>query len=193
DGEPAHSRVRVVVRQRVQERPHTVHEARMVPRQKLQREERRAAAGRARVLEPAAQELGLLVEAELSDRAVGDRALLIVLAPRGGFEVFVDRAAEIGERALVLGPPRPRDGLCERQLVAVIERGAGPTYLADGRMSRPVRICSRMCADQPATRAHAKSAGKSGGGMSAMSRTTADQNSTFVARTRSGWRAASSS
>ena len=60
-------------------------------------------------------------------------------------------------------------------------------------MRRPVRICSRMCADQPATRAHAKNAGKSGGGMSAMSSTTADQNSTFVARTRSGWRAASSS
>jgi hypothetical protein len=26
----------------------------------------------------------------------------------------------------------------------VMERGAGPTYLADGRMRRPVRICSRM-------------------------------------------------
>ena len=43
------------------------------------------------------------------------------------------------------------------------DRSAGPTYSADGRNSRPVRFCSRMCADQPATREHANIAGASGG------------------------------
>ena len=32
-------------------------------------------------------------------------------------------------------------------------RRPGPTYFAVGRISRPSRFCSRMCADQPATRA----------------------------------------
>ena len=45
-----------------------------------------------------------------------------------------------------------------------------------------------MWADQPAVREHANIAGASRGGTSAMSSTTADQNSTFVARTRSGLR-----
>ena len=47
-------------------------------------------------------------------------------------------------------------------------------YVADGRNRRPVRFCSRMCADQPATREQANIAGASGGGTSAMSRTTAE-------------------
>ena len=49
-----------------------------------------------------------------------------------------------------------------------------------------------MWADQPATRAQVNMLVKSSAGTSAMSSTTADQNSTFVARTRSGLRALSS-
>ena len=46
-----------------------------------------------------------------------------------------------------------------------------------------------MCADQPAVRAHVNSGVNSSGGTSAKSSTTADQNSTLVASTRSGLRA----
>jgi hypothetical protein len=49
-----------------------------------------------------------------------------------------------------------------------------------------------MCADQPATRAHVNMLVKSAGGTSARSSRIADQNSTLVARTRSGLRACSS-
>ena len=49
-----------------------------------------------------------------------------------------------------------------------------------------------MCADQPATRAHVNIGVNRSAGISAMSRITADQNSTFVASTRSGRRALSS-
>jgi hypothetical protein len=58
--------------------------------------------------------------------------------------------------------------------------------MADGRMSLPVRFCSRMCALQPAVRAHANMAVNMCAGTSAKSSTTADQNSTLVANTRSG-------
>ena len=44
------------------------------------------------------------------------------------------------------------------------ERGPGPTYAAVGRMRWPSRFCSRMCADQPATRAHANIGVNSSGG-----------------------------
>src|SRR5204863_1996845 len=60
------------------------------------------------------------------------------------------------------------------------ERAPGPTYFALGRTSTPSRFCSSTCADQPAVREHANIAGASAGGTSATSRTTADQNSTFV-------------
>ena len=43
-----------------------------------------------------------------------------------------------------------------------------------------------MCADQPAVRAHVNIGVNSAGGTSAKSSTTADQNSTLVASTRSG-------
>ena len=49
-----------------------------------------------------------------------------------------------------------------------------------------------MCAAQPPTRALANIGVNSSGGTSAKSSTTADQNSTFVASTRSGLRAFSS-
>ena len=51
--------------QLVQERAHGVDDAGAVAREPLQRDERGAAAGRALVLEPASQQLGLLPEAEL--------------------------------------------------------------------------------------------------------------------------------
>jgi hypothetical protein len=49
-----------------------------------------------------------------------------------------------------------------------------------------------MCAAQPPTRALANIGVNRSGGTSAKSSTTADQNSTFVASTRSGLRALSS-
>ena len=42
-----------------------------------------------------------------------------------------------------------------------------PTYSAVGRISRPSRFCSRMCADQPATRAQVNIGVKRSGGTSA--------------------------
>ena len=50
----------------------------MIPGEELERDQRGAAAGGAFVLEPSAQELGLLAVAELSDRAVGDCSLAVV-------------------------------------------------------------------------------------------------------------------
>ena len=44
------------------------------------------------------------------------------------------------------------------------ERGPGPTYAAVGRIRRPSRFCSRMCADQPATRAQVNIGVKRSGG-----------------------------
>ena len=94
-----------------------------------------------------------------------------------------------------------REPLDEDAVVALAIRrrrprtaGAGPGRRTSrvGRISRPSRFCSRMCADQPATRAQVNMLVKSSGGISAMSSTTADQNSTFVASTRSGLRACSS-
>ena len=49
-----------------------------------------------------------------------------------------------------------------------------------------------MCADQPATRAQVNIGVNRSGGTSARSSITADQNSTLVASTRSGWRTCSS-
>ncbi len=72
------------------------------------------------------------------------------------------------------------------------ERAPGPTYRALGLIRRPTRFCSRMCADQPATRAQANIAGVSLAGICATSRTTAAQYSTFVGSSRSGWRRLSS-
>ena len=54
----------------------------MLAREELQRDQGRAAAGRALVLEAPAKQLGLLTEAELPDRTVRNSALLVV--PRTG-------------------------------------------------------------------------------------------------------------
>jgi hypothetical protein len=50
----------------------------MVPREQLERDERRAATRGALVLEPAPEQLELLAVAELSDRAICDGALAVV-------------------------------------------------------------------------------------------------------------------
>lgn len=56
-----------------------------------------------------------------------------------------------------------------------------------------MRFCSRMCADQPAVRAQVNIEVNMCAGTSAKSSMIAAQNSTFVASTRSGRRACSSS
>jgi hypothetical protein len=50
----------------------------MVAREELEREQRRPTAGGALVFEAPAEELGLLPEAELADRAIGNRPLAVI-------------------------------------------------------------------------------------------------------------------
>src|SRR5262249_47033527 len=140
------------------------------------------------------EELGLLPEAELADRAEGDGTLAEVARAGGVLELFVPLLPEGGELPLVpiVGERVGlRGGLRERHVVSASEWAGTPTYRADGLIRRPVLRCSTMWADQPATRAHAKRAGYIAGGTSAISRTTAAQNSTFVSSTRSGERSRS--
>src|SRR5205085_9050726 len=85
------------------------------------------------------------------------------------------------------GPLPP--GTLAQSDTSASDLGGGPTYLAVGRISRPSRFCSMMWADQPAVRAQVNIGVNSSGGTSAKSSTTADQNSTLVANTRSGLRA----
>jgi hypothetical protein len=88
----------------VQQRAIGVHRGRPVPGEQLEREQRRAARGRALVLEPAAQELELLAVAELSDRAVGDGPLAEIRAARSAFELVLPLGAQ--RRKLALGARR---------------------------------------------------------------------------------------
>ena len=100
-----------------------------VARELLEREQRRAAAGRALVVEPAPQQLLLLAEAELRERAVGERAHAVVGVPGGGLDLVRPLLAQVREPALVarLGElVRARGGLGEGQ-AGCSERGAGPT------------------------------------------------------------------
>ena len=90
---------------------------------------RRAAASRADVLEAAPEQLLLLAEAELADRAVGGRPLEVVLRPDGSLELVRPGRAELREVALVaaLGERVCLDpGLGEAQADAS-DRSAGPT------------------------------------------------------------------
>jgi hypothetical protein len=115
----------------VERRPHRVDRAGSIARQQLQRDQRRAAAGWALVVEAAREQLDLLPEPELADRAVRDRPLAVVGAPRVALDLVVPLPPEIRECALVA---RLCEGiglgrcLLERQDgAAVSERGAGPT------------------------------------------------------------------
>ena len=72
----------------------------MVAREQLERDQRRAAARRAFVLDSSPQELGLLPEAELPDRAVGDGALLVVVRTGRCFELVGPLGSKPGQLAL---------------------------------------------------------------------------------------------
>src|SRR6187455_1282841 len=88
----------------------------MLARHHLERDERGASTGRALVLEPPAQELGLLREAKRPDRAVGGGADAVVVAPDGVLELVGDVMAQVGESALVLELRRSRCRLREVHL-----------------------------------------------------------------------------
>src|SRR5439155_26970350 len=159
----------------VQERAHRVHDSWVIAREQLEREQRRASARRALVLQPAAQQLFLLAKAELPDGSIGCRPLAVIGRSRCRLELVGPGRTQAGALTFVaaLGESVRFDpGLGEAQ-TDVSERSAGPTYSAEGRNSRPVRFCSRMCADHPATREQANIAGASAGGICATSSTIA--------------------
>jgi hypothetical protein len=81
----------------VQERANVVDEARMIPREELERDQRRAAAGWAFVLEPSAQELRFLAEAELPDGAIRDGPLAVIGRAREAFDLVLPFRPERGE------------------------------------------------------------------------------------------------
>jgi hypothetical protein len=72
----------------------------MLAREQLERDERRAATGGALVIEAAPQELRLLAEPELSDRAIRDGALAVVGRTRGGLELVLPLRAQLGNLPL---------------------------------------------------------------------------------------------
>ena len=74
----------------------------MLAREELERDQGRAAAGRALVLEAPAKQLGLLTEAELPDRPVGNSAFPVVVRTGRGFELI--RPLRAKPRQLALGP-----------------------------------------------------------------------------------------
>jgi hypothetical protein len=100
DREPAHGLVVVVGRQLVEQRSNLVDEPRMFAREQLERDQRRAPASRALVLDPSPKELGLLAEAELADRAVGDGAFPVVVRARRSLELVGPLRPQPGELAL---------------------------------------------------------------------------------------------
>jgi energy-coupling factor transport system substrate-specific component len=113
----------------VQERPERVDVARMGAREPLERDQRGAARARALVLQAPAQELELLAEAKLGDRAVGLAADAVVGVPGGRLQLVVPLRAQRRQGPLVAG---------RRERVRVLgslgeghagcsERGAGPT------------------------------------------------------------------
>ena len=171
--------------------PHVVDVAGVVAREPLEREQRRAAHRGAVVLEPAPQELLLRAEPELADRAVGDRALAKVRSARRRLELVVPLRAQLRQLTLLplLGErvASPAASASDVRIAlpppgepAARSRATPSAYVADpracaaaGRCSAPtagpgvrVRFCSRMCADQPATRAQPNIAGVRSGGIS---------------------------
>ena len=119
----------------------------MVAGEPFERDQRRAARGRALVLQPAPDELELLPEAELRDRAVGLGADAVVGVPRGVLELLVPLLPQRRERLLVAGGGKLVGllrGFLERHPIDEAGRAPGPTYFADGRTSRLSFFCSRM-------------------------------------------------
>jgi hypothetical protein len=84
----------------MEQRADGIDEARMLAREELERDQRRPATGRALVLEPAAEQLGLLPETELPDRPVRDGALSVVVRPGCGLELVGPLRAQPGQLAL---------------------------------------------------------------------------------------------
>jgi hypothetical protein len=98
--EPAHGLVVVVRRELVQERAQVVDEPGMVTREELERDQRRASARGALVLEPAPQELRFLPVPELSDRPVCDGALSVVRRTDRSLELVLPLRPQLGQLAL---------------------------------------------------------------------------------------------
>jgi hypothetical protein len=115
----------------VEGRAHRVDRAGRVAGEQLERDQRGTAAGRALVVEPAREQLDLLAEAELAERAVGDRPLAVVGAASFRLDLVVPLPPQVRQRPLVTRlreRVRLRRCLGERQDGApVSERGAGPT------------------------------------------------------------------
>jgi hypothetical protein len=132
DREPAHRLVVVRARQPVQHGAHRVDHARAVAGEQLERDQRRAAAGGALVVEPPGQQLDLLAKPELTDRAVCDRPLAVIRASRRALDLVLPLPAQVGELTL-LG--LIRESLRLRRCVLELqeawspfrERGGGPT------------------------------------------------------------------
>jgi hypothetical protein len=72
----------------------------MVPGQELERDQRRPAAGRALVVEPAPQKLRLLAVPELANRAIRDRALPVVGRTGLAFDLVLPLRPQLRELAL---------------------------------------------------------------------------------------------
>ena len=73
----------------------------MLPREALEGNQRRPAAGRALVVEPAPQQLDLLAVSELADRAIRDRTLPVVGRPCQALDLVLPLRTELGQ--LLLG------------------------------------------------------------------------------------------
>jgi hypothetical protein len=89
-----------VRRKLVQKRPRCVDEPRVVAREELERDQRRAAAGRALVLETAAKQLGLLPVAELADRPIRDRTLPVVGRAGLALDLVLPFRSQLGQLSL---------------------------------------------------------------------------------------------
>src|SRR5581483_775269 len=113
DREPPYRLVVVARGELVQCSPHAVDDARMVAREPLEREQRRAAAGGALVLETAREQLDLLPVAELGDRAERDHPLAVVGRARRRLDLVVPLPAQLRE-LLLLALLRERVGLRRR-------------------------------------------------------------------------------
>src|SRR4051794_31556788 len=113
----------------------------MVSREQLDGEERRAACGRALVVEPASQELLLRAPAELPDRTIGDGSLAKIAAARRSLEVVAPGRAKVRELAL---RPGLRELVCLR--CGLCKRHAGTPAAA--RMESTALSTSRSVARQ---------------------------------------------
>jgi hypothetical protein len=72
----------------------------MVAREQLEGEQSRPSAGGALVFEAPAEELGLLPEAELPDRAIGDRPLAVVGRSGRALDLVLPLRPKTGELLL---------------------------------------------------------------------------------------------